>query len=374
MNSVYLNKSACCGCKSCASICPVHAISMVEDEYGFTYPQVDSATCIDCGRCKTVCPMLDVKGKPVSDAYAVVLDDEAVGNSASGGAFYALAKAFLENGGVVFGCAFDEHLQAAHVEISRVDELCRLQGSKYVQSDMDCHRRILSLVKQGTPVLFSGTPCQVAAIQSFVGEKSDKLCCVELICHGVPSARLWKAYIDSLGQKHKGTVRSFRFRTKGNGKKWCASYMVDVQGKKKQVFLPAVLSHYYSSFLKGRIYRDSCYACPFAQPDRQADVTIGDFWGYQGQAFRGRTDVSALLIQSEKGRQMFDHARKYLRTETSSFELVAAQNEQLRKPTSIQKRDEMYLNLWKTEGMKGLEREHRAAHWKAYLLHLLGRL
>lgn len=347
---------------------------MVEDEYGFTYPQVDSATCIDCGRCKTVCPMLDVKGKPVSDAYAVVLDDEAVGNSASGGAFYALAKAFLENGGVVFGCAFDEHLQAAHVEISRVDELCRLQGSKYVQSDMDCHRRILSLVKQGTPVLFSGTPCQVAAIQSFVGEKSDKLCCVELICHGVPSARLWKAYIDSLGQKHKGTVRSFRFRTKGNGKKWCASYMVDVQGKKKQVFLPAVLSHYYSSFLKGRIYRDSCYACPFAQPDRQADVTIGDFWGYQGQAFRGRTDVSALLIQSEKGRQMFDHARKYLRTETSSFELVAAQNEQLRKPTSIQKRDEMYLNLWKTEGMKGLEREHRAAHWKAYLLHLLGRL
>ena len=372
MDSVYQEKQDCCGCKSCQNVCPTHAIRMVPDEYGFEYPVIDRSACVDCGKCRTVCPMLHANGRPPDEAFAVVLDDDAVNRSASGGAFYALAKAFLEEGGVVFGCAFDEHLVARHVEIGNVADLGKTQGSKYVQSDMDCHRRVLELLKSGKPVLFSGTPCQVAAIRAFSEPVGNGLTTVDLVCHGVPNAGLWKDYVAFLGKKHNGTITGFAFRAKGNRSPFWTKYKVETRGKSREFKLPSVLSSYYHAFLKGKTYRQSCYACPFACANRSSDVTVCDFWGYKGTMFRGQTAVSAVLIQGPKGKRLFEMGRKHLSVEPSDFAAVARKNEQLQKPSARKKFDEHFLRIWKEKGVAELERRQWRQHWKASLLHMLG--
>ena len=373
MVSVYDEKKFCCGCRNCLNVCPAKSIRMIEDEYGFEYPEIDRDSCINCGRCRTVCPMTDVKAETVEASYAVVLDDQAVERSASGGAFYALAKAFIENDGVVFGCAYDDSLMPRHIMVDDVSELSKLQGSKYVQSEMDCQNEITKLLKTGRTVLFSGTPCQTAAIKKFVGRNANNLFTVELVCHGVPSRALWKDYIDHLSRKRGGKISDFQFRAKNTGKDFCSRYTVVRNGGKKEYVLPSVLSYYYYSFLKGKTYRESCYSCSFAQPSRQADITICDFWGYNGEWSRELKNVSACLVQGEKGRKLFDMGRKYLLTEESSFDSIAIQNEQLRQPSSITRFDEQFFQLWKNGGAGKLEKHHMKKHWKAYLLHILGK-
>lgn len=306
-------------------------------------------------------------GKTVEAVYAVTLKDDAVENSASGGAFFAMARSFLERGGVVFGCAFDEHMHAKHMEVQSVEQLSRLQGSKYVQSELDCHHRILSLLKVEKPVLFSGTPCQVASVQAYVGAYAKRLYCVELICHGVPSAAFWQDYLDLLKRKHRGEIVGFRFRSKNGSTKFSAEYIVEKAGKKKSYHVPSVLSYYYHSFLKGKTYRKSCYTCPFAAPDRQADVTIGDFWGYSGEALQGCQHPSALLINSSKGWELFETAKYCLITELSSFDAVSKQNKQLRQPTPIDRYDEALLRTWTDRGANAIDRQHKLKHWKAFL-------
>lgn len=373
MKTVYDEKKSCCGCRNCLNVCPTKAIQMVEDEYGFDYPEIDSVNCINCGRCRTVCPMNEVKGEAVEAAYAVVLDDKAIERSASGGAFYALSKALLEKDGVIFGCAFDKALMPRHTRVDGISDLPKLQGSKYIQSEMNCHNEIIELLKVGRTVLFSGTPCQVAAIKKFAGRNADNLFTVEVVCHGVPNRALWIDYIDHLGEKHGGRITAFQFRTKNTEKSFCSKYSVIINGEKREYTLPSVLSYYYYAFLKGKTYRESCYSCPFAQPSRQADITICDFWGYNGEKFSALKNVSACLVKGEKGKELFDIGKKYLLTEPSTFNSVAIQNEQLKQSSSILRYDEDFFRLWKSKGAKGLEKDHIRKHWRAYLIHLFDR-
>ena len=376
MISIKKKKKDCCGCKTCMNVCPTDSIEIKCHELGFEYPVINQLTCINCGRCKSVCPMIntDVKGKQIESVYAVVLNENAVLNSASGGAFYALAKAFIEEGGTVFGCAFNDKLMAKHIEVNKIKDLKKLQGSKYVQSDMNCHQRIKEILATGKSVLFSGTPCQVAGIKAFIGDKDENLICVEIVCHGVPNAKLWKEYIEYLESTQKGTVEGFKFRTKGNKGKFCSEYILKKNNSLKIIKLPSVLSYYYFSFLKGKTYRRSCYSCPFAQPNRQADITICDYWGYTGIKFKAYPEISAVLIQGEKGEHLFNRARHYLMVEETNFESVAINNEQLKKPSSLEKYDDELMELWKTKGARGLEAKHRREHWKAYLLNRIGLL
>lgn len=374
MISVYEKKHECCGCMTCINICPTKSIKIEYDEYGFSYPKIDQKTCIDCGKCRSTCPMINVDGKDISFAYAAVLNDNAIEYSASGGAFYAIAKAFIEAGGVVFGCAFDNKVRALHIEVNDLEGLRKLQGSKYVQSDMNCHNRIKELLNAGKQVLFSGTPCQVASIKAFVGAYSANLFCVEIVCHGVPNAKLWRDYIMFLEMGQRGKVVNFQFRAKGNRQQFCSRYVLEKNNIQKTIDLPAVLSYYYFSFLRGKTYRRSCYYCPFAQIKRQADITICDYWGYSGERFKGRVDISAALIQGEKGKELFDRASDYLVVEETDIEAVAMNNEQLKKPTALNNYDEHFMEIWRKEGARGLEREHRKKHWKAYVLNKVGLL
>ncbi len=374
MKRVYEDKSKCSGCNTCLNVCPTKAIKMVEDEYGFLYPHISEEICIDCNKCKKYCPMRHVSDEVIERAYAAKLTSKEIENSASGGAFYALARAFIENNGVVYGCAFDDELIAKHIKVTTCNDLSKLQGSKYVQSNLNVHFAVLEDLKVGREVLFSGTPCQVAAIKSFVGNLSDRLFTVELVCHGVPNSKLWKDYIDFLEKDNKGKIINFKFRVKHSKTKFCARYTIVKDGVEKECIIPSNLSYYYYSFLKGKTYRTSCYSCPYAQPNRQADVTICDFWGYNGNYFAGSTDVSAVLIQGVKGNALFEMGRKYLDVEETKFQNVADNNEQLQKPSDISKYDARFFETWIKKGSRALEAEHKKKHWKAYLLNNLYRI
>lgn len=203
-----VEKERCTGCWACANGCPAGCISMEPDEEGFLYPKIDAAACTDCGLCRRVCPAarsVPVEGD-VPKAYALhALDRELLEGSASGGGSALLAQSMLERGGVVFGAVFDEAFLVYHDRIENMAELERFQGSKYPQSAVgDVYRQTKALLERGTPVLFTGTPCQIAGLRAYLARDYEGLLCQDLICHSVPSPRVWRAYLSELERAHGG--------------------------------------------------------------------------------------------------------------------------------------------------------------------------
>lgn len=194
-------KNQCCGCAACSDVCPTGCISMQADEEGFCYPQKNDAQCIRCGRCETVCPMKNDNSEMADSigisAYAVRTKDESLRiSSSSGGVFGMLAEKILEEGGLVFGAAFTDDLSVKHIAVDDKKNLKKLLGSKYVQSDAEgCYCAVKTALSEGKKVLFSGTPCQNAALLQFLQRRPENLLCVDLICHGVPSPDVWQDYL-----------------------------------------------------------------------------------------------------------------------------------------------------------------------------------
>ena len=216
-----VEKERCTGCWACANGCPAGCISMEPDEEGFLYPKIDAAACTDCGLCRRICPAarsVPVEGD-VPKAYALhALDRELLEGSASGGGSALLAQRMLERGGVVFGAVFDEAFLVYHGRIENMAELERFQGSKYPQSAVgDVYRQTKALLERGTPVLFTGTPCQIAGLRAYLARDYEGLLCQDLICHSVPSPRVWRAYLSELERAHGGRAASVCFRHKAEG-------------------------------------------------------------------------------------------------------------------------------------------------------------
>lgn len=217
---IHLSKDDCCGCGACFQICPKHCITMEEDYEGFLYPKINTSICIKCDRCDDVCPYQHHKKR--SDglqplAYGVVCKDEKrMKYSSSGGAFPVLAEYIVKNGGIVYGAAFSEDFfSVCHIRITDKNDLHLIYGSKYVQSDTgNTYDQAKNDLEQGKMVLFSGTPCQIAGLKSFLKRDYEKLICVEIICHGVPSPLIWRRYLSYISNKISATVRKVIFREK----------------------------------------------------------------------------------------------------------------------------------------------------------------
>lgn len=371
--TLFTDKADCCGCGACAAVCPKHAISLVPDENGFQYPEIDEAACISCGKCLKVCNYKsDDHRNRIGKVYAATAEHPEIAmKSASGGIFAELAGLILDRGGYVFGSAFclkDGKLEAVHICVESRDELSRLQGSKYLQSDMlSAYSEARTLLQQGSIVLFSGTPCQIVGLKSFLGKDYDNLFTVDIICHGVPSQQMFQDYTSLLMEKYQGDLQSFKFRDKAKG--WGLNASVTYSDRSHKIrtkYIPFRASSYYDMFIKCETYRENCYSCPFANESRTGDLTLGDFWGIQrvhpeymtqnGGPFHEERGISCILENTEKGRYLLEESKNHLVLRDSSFQNAAAENSQLQHPSSRPDSRETVMQIYREAGYAGVEK------------------
>lgn len=382
---LFDDKKDCCGCSACMNICPKQAISMERDEYGFIYPQIDKKLCINCGACKKVCAFQNkFQGKTSIKVFAAVnRNKEQLMNSASGGIFSAIAAKFLEAGGVVFGAALDfeeGHAIPHHIAIESLDEISKLQGSKYVQSSInESYMKALDFLKQGRQVLFSGTPCQIDGLYGFLGREYENLTMIDLICHGVPSANFFDDYIQTEKKKRKAKkITGFVFRDKKNG--WGCNGRISLlsrHGNIKNVYVPSRLSSYYTLFLDSYVYRESCYSCKYAGPQRYSDLTIGDYWGVKNehpellgkQGYDDKKGISCILANSKKGVILCDELVGLISMHPSALENVQKKNGQLSSPSKKPEERDVVLKLYRQEQYSAVEKYFRKKYRKQIIVH-----
>lgn len=329
------DKATCCGCTACASACPKGCIQMIADAEGFKYPSVDLDMCIDCGLCEKVCPMIhpDTENR-VMKVYSAKHNDESIRKtSSSGGAFSSLATSVIRDGGVVVGCALDDHLVARHIVVKDEDTLKALRSSKYVQSEMEgIFQTVKGYLKEGKKVLFSGTPCQVAGLRRFLVRGYDNLLCVDVLCHGVPSPKLCSDYLHKKEAEVGSSATSLNFRNKQKG--WKRLFIEVRFENGKRYFKFSGFDPYMSLFLNNKSQRASCFHCPFATLHRQGDISLGDFWGI-GRRYPDYDDdkgISMILVNNEKGVKLFDWITPDLRFRESDVDLALAGNRVLKEP------------------------------------------
>lgn len=277
------DKKKCVGCYACFNTCPVHCISMTADKDGFMYPIADAQKCINCSCCEKVCPILNecTEKQDAIKIYAAYAKNEAIrSKSSSGGVFTLLSEKVFDAGGTVFGAAFDEDFQIHHVQVTDGENLSRLRGSKYVQSRIEkTFTEAKELLKKNTPVLFSGSPCQIDALKNFLGKDYDNLVTQGIVCHGVPAPFVWARYMDYIESQIGSKLQQITFRDKAKG--W-DSYSITVTGKNG-----SISSHVFTedlmmtAYLRDICLRPSCYACPSKGVKRSNDITLADFWGVQ---------------------------------------------------------------------------------------------
>ncbi len=299
-------KHTCTGCSACRNICPHSAISINPDRDGFLMPVVNSDLCVECKLCEKACPIVngvDIKYPEVKQAFAF-WDNKTRTKSSSGGAFSAIARNVIEKGGVVFGAAWKDGFKCVHIKCETIDGLEAIRGSKYLQSDIGLtFSEVRSALKEDRYVLFTGTPCQIAGLRSFLLKPYEKLITVDIVCHGVPSNQLFCNYIEKLKAEFPefANANGFEFRIRHG---WGIAPSVTGVNCQKTT-LSGVRDLYMSAFLKSGIFRKSCYDCRFNGLSRVSDISIADFWGLGLQGIPFRHDVSKgvslVLVNTEKG-------------------------------------------------------------------------
>ena len=308
----------CSGCHACSSACPQQCIAMAPDADGFLRPVIDAARCVDCGLCRRVCPIERPREErePLG-AYACICGDEAVRlRSSSGGVFALLAGEVLRRGGAVVGAALDSRCAVEHIVAETPEELEKLLGSKYVQSRIGrSFAEARRFLVAGRKVMFTGTPCRIAGLKDYLQKDYDGLLAVDVVCHGAPSPKVWRQYLNetAAGCGDGFRVKAVSFRDKAQGWKdyrFSMTLSKDKQGGEEAV---ATLSTefyknvYMNTFLSNLSLRPSCYACPAKAGKSCADITLGDFWGI-GRVMPDFDDdrgCSVVLVYSPKGLQAF---------------------------------------------------------------------
>lgn len=302
------DKSKCSGCHSCMNICPKKCIEMRADEEGFWYPKVDEEKCIECELCEKRCPILnDMSTENKPQAYACYNKDEEIRKeSSSGGIFTLLASYIIDNGGTVYGAAFNKNFEVEHIEVTNKQDLRKLRGSKYVQSKLgSTYSKIREQLNQNKLVYFSGTPCQIDGLLCFLNKKYDNLICQDIICHGVPSPKIWKSYIDEMNAKYHDKPSKIEFRNKKIN--W-DSYGMYIKYSRKEYFRIHNEDMFMVAFLKNLSLRPSCYNCSSKTLHRNSDITLADFWGIKEvcpEMYDGK-GTSLVIVNSEKGKVIFE--------------------------------------------------------------------
>ncbi len=329
---------SCTGCKLCETVCPHSAITFSDDEEGFWQPIVADDQCTNCGLCRKKCPAL--LKEPVGqhapvDVYGGWNQDQLTHQkSSSGGVFSLLAQAVLEQDGLVYGAVFKDDWTVKHIRATSPEEVARMRGAKYIQSDCTVYSQIAADLKQGRKVLFSGTPCQVAALRSYLDGKveQEQLLCLDFVCNSVNSPLLFTLYCRHQEHRANAKIAAINFRDTNIRNTTCIksglSFTFDNGAvHKKDIysdpFRSAHMLHYF--------IRKACYDCPFAQSGRYGDLTIADFWGVPPQHLH-KDGVSLILVNTETGQAYFEVIKDKLSYFPSSFETAAKGNPCLGHP------------------------------------------
>lgn len=369
------DKSQCCGCTACASICTHDAITMQPDAMGFLYPVVDTDKCVDCGLCEKVCAFNDhydtSQNLPQPDAYAARHKNmDEVETSRSGAAFIAISDYVLENGGVVYGAGYTDHFRVVHKRAVTREERDEFKGSKYVQSDMNTvFRQVKKDLKDGLTVLFSGTPCQTAGLNSYIGKKlREHLILVDIVCHGVPGPYLWRDYIAYLEKKQGDKICWVNFRDKQEYG-WTAHKetfkFVNGGGKMSFTYL----------FYQHIMFRQSCGKCHFTNTKRPSDITIADYWGWEKTDPNINKDdkgVSLILVNTDKGREIFDAVKDRMTVIPARLEDCMQPN--LRHPSVFSKEWRSFERDYERKGFEYVMRKYGEDNWKKKLRKLARRV
>ncbi len=343
-NHIVVNKDTkCCGCSACVDTCPEKAIKLEIDEKGFWYPNVDENKCLLCGKCIDACTFhykqSDEKRVAPSSVYAVKHKDENVRLlSRSGGIFTAITDIVLEQEGYVYGAAFTDGFQVKHKKATTKEERNEFRTSKYVQSDMTgVYDQIKCDLRTGHLVMFSGTPCQVAAVRNAMqNENCSKLFLIDIVCHGVPSPAVWRDYLNCRQAEYDGKITAVEFRDKQFG--WKAHRETfSIKGLKYDS------DDYTSLFYSHNTLRPSCFECSYKSINRVGDITIADFWGID-KAVPGFNDdkgVSLVMVNTEKGEKLFEESKKDIIWEPSYLNDAMQNNMKFSYP-----RPDGYFEFW----------------------------
>lgn len=326
----------CTGCGACQASCPTSCIELREDEEGFARPVIDFDRCIECGRCKRACHVCShVDLNSILDARLVAANSKRLyGNGASGGLFGVIAEAHMRKGAHIFGARFEDDFSLNHREVGNLGEVKQFQGSKYVQSDMSSvFECIKNQLTQGEKVVFSGTPCQVAALRSYLGgECVERLATIDLICHGVPSPGFWRKEVSYLSTRMSdGVLRSVLFRNETKYDRY--GYAFFLTGEDGSMRIPWQKDVYYRLFMESASLRECCYSCPYATSERVSDLTIGDCGSIDKYSFFDDVGIGTLtLANTEKGRKLLEEIEGEVSGIKIDLLLEIKANKQLHEP------------------------------------------
>lgn len=321
------DKVKCSGCAACYNACIVQAIDMVADKEGFVYPQIDFNKCIRCDKCAKVCPYVnpletEADLQKCFVAYNKNIEDRF--SSSSGGIFVALAKEILREDGIVFGAAFDENYMVYHKSAENEKEIISLMGSKYLQSRIGTiYQEVFSQIKRDRKVLFVGSSCQIGGLMSYLGKSYNNLICVDFICLGIPSPKVWSDYLDTFFERDK--IRFINFKDKSLG--W-HTFSLRIKGEDKNFVKNGKLTYFFSGYFKQLYSRPSCSSCIFKQGNRISDITISDCWGYHKIApeMDDNKGLSSIVCHTEKGIGLFERIKWQLEYKEANFEDVLKYN------------------------------------------------
>lgn len=337
------DKQNCCGCGACAQACPKQCITMAEDHEGFLYPQVDTGSCIECGLCQKACPELHPASErtPLGVYAAIHTNDEIRLSSSSGGVFTAIAEKVIADGGVVFGAAFKHNWEVEHQYADTIEGIHRFRGSKYVQSTIgNTFAQAQAFLKQGRKVLFTGTPCQIAGLHKFLRKNYHNLLSVEILCHSVPSPKVWRKYLSEIS--NGATVQTVNFRDKSTG--WSKyAYSISVEHSQGTYTEPAS-GPYMKALTHNLSTRPSCASCTARKGKSGADISLGDCWGIWNvkPEIDDNKGVSIMQAYSYKGAEML----KSLNIQAHQIQLqdVLKYNSGLATPKPLHPKREQFFN------------------------------
>ena len=357
-------KSSCCGCTACAAICPKKAITIQPDDEGFLCPEIDVSTCVGCGLCAKVCPVLNVgeARMPLAVYAAKAKDQELRLASSSGGLFTLLANETLAKNGIVWGAAFDHvDWHVYHCGVERVEDLSELRGSKYAQSDIgDSLQKVAQSLADGRAVLFTGTPCQIAALRRYLFlERVDvsNLMLVEVVCHAVPSPLVWKKYLEkrvavAYGAKSASLRQIMHIFSRSKSRSW-KRYEISLSFENAIAYSRTFSEDsFMRAFLSELCNRPSCHRCTMRGLRSGADLSIADYWNVDTK-FPDIDDdkgVSLVLVNTSKGRELFDDIARRIEKRISDFAHAAATNPAIVRSSCCHKKRVFFFdNLMKSD-------------------------